>query len=41
VYAGVDPGALFVSDDGGDNWREVTSLTDHPTRDKWDRAAAD
>jgi photosystem II stability/assembly factor-like uncharacterized protein len=35
VYAGVDPAALFVSDDGGDNWREVTSLTDHPTRDKW------
>jgi len=35
LYAGVDPGALFVSDDGGDAWREVESLTDHPTRAKW------
>jgi photosystem II stability/assembly factor-like uncharacterized protein len=35
LYAGVDPGALFVSDDGGDRWREVQALTDHPTRAKW------
>lgn len=35
LYAGVDPGALFVSDDRGDTWREVSSLTDHPTRAKW------
>src|SRR5262249_55649720 len=35
LYAGVDPGALFVSDDRGDSWREVPALTDHPTRDKW------
>jgi photosystem II stability/assembly factor-like uncharacterized protein len=35
LYAGVDPGALFVSDDRGDEWREVPALTDHPTRDKW------
>jgi photosystem II stability/assembly factor-like uncharacterized protein len=35
VYAGVDPGALFVSGDGGENWREVESLTNHPTREKW------
>ena len=35
LYAGVDPGALFVSDDRGDSWREVQALTDHPTRAKW------
>jgi photosystem II stability/assembly factor-like uncharacterized protein len=35
VYAGVDPGALFVSDDGGDSWRELPSLTDHETRKNW------
>jgi len=35
LYAGVDPGALFVSDDGGGGWREIESLTDHPTRNKW------
>jgi len=34
-YAGVDPGALFVSDDRGGAWREVEALTDHPTRAKW------
>jgi len=35
LYAGVDPGALFVSDDSGDNWREIETLTDHPTRARW------
>ena len=35
LYAGVDPGALFVSDDGGERWREIESLTEHPTRAKW------
>jgi photosystem II stability/assembly factor-like uncharacterized protein len=35
VYAGGDPGALFRSRDWGKNWEEVTSLTAHPTRDKW------
>jgi photosystem II stability/assembly factor-like uncharacterized protein len=35
LYAGVDPGALFVSDDRGDTWREVPALTDHPTRARW------
>jgi photosystem II stability/assembly factor-like uncharacterized protein len=39
VYAGVDPGALFVSDDRGDTWREVPALTDHPTRAKWSPGA--
>lgn len=35
IYAGVDPGALFVSDDGGDSWCELSSLTDHETRKNW------
>ena len=35
LYAGVDPGALFVSDDGGGEWREIESLTNHPTRANW------
>ena len=32
VYAGVEPAALFKSEDGGDTWSEVMGLTDHPTR---------
>ena len=39
VYAGVDPGALFVSEDGGDHWREVEALTSHDTRAKWSPGA--
>jgi photosystem II stability/assembly factor-like uncharacterized protein len=39
VYAGVDPGALFRSDDHGMTWDEVRSLTDHPTREKWSPGA--
>src|SRR5262249_25837667 len=35
LYAGVDPGALFASDDDGACWREIESLTDHPTRARW------
>jgi len=35
LWCGVDPGALFRTDDGGKSWREVRSLTDHPTRSKW------
>lgn len=35
LWCGVDPGGLFRSDDGGKSWREVTSLTRHPTRKKW------
>jgi photosystem II stability/assembly factor-like uncharacterized protein len=39
LYAGVDPGALFRSEDGGKNWSEVKGLTDHPTREKWNPGA--
>ena len=35
IYVGVDPGALFKSEDGGRTWKDVKGLTDHPTRDKW------
>lgn len=39
LWCGVDPGALFRSDDGGESWYEVRSLTDHPTRDRWQPGA--
>ena len=35
LLAGVDEAGLFRSDDGGRDWREVRSLTDHPTRANW------
>lgn len=35
LYAGVDPGALFISRDFGQHWDEVQGLTDHPTRQQW------
>ena len=35
VYAGVEPAALFRSDDGGSTWREIEGLTGHPSREKW------
>jgi len=35
LYAGVAPAALFRSEDGGQTWNEVSSLTAHPTRTKW------
>ncbi|MGA3244414.1 MAG: exo-alpha-sialidase [Bacteroidota bacterium] len=35
LYAGVDPGALFKTEDSGQTWTEFESLSDHPTRKKW------
>lgn len=35
LFAGVDPGALFKSGDGGQTWVELSGLTTHPTREKW------
>jgi len=35
VFVGIEPAALFRSDDKGKTWTEVASLTDHPTRSKW------
>lgn len=35
VYAGVAPGGLFRSDDGGDNWSLNENLNNHPSRPDW------
>ncbi len=35
LYAGVDPGAMFKTEDGGKNWSELTGLSNHSTREKW------
>jgi photosystem II stability/assembly factor-like uncharacterized protein len=35
VYAGGDPGVLFVSRDGGTTWELERTLWDHPTRPDW------
>jgi photosystem II stability/assembly factor-like uncharacterized protein len=35
LYAGVAPAALFRSEDNGETWNEVTSLSKHPTRPRW------
>jgi hypothetical protein len=35
VYAGVEPSALFVSDDGGRTYDLVRGLWDHPHREHW------
>ncbi|HUS19858.1 MAG TPA: hypothetical protein VMZ25_09425, partial [Terriglobales bacterium] len=39
LWCGVDPGALFRSDNGGKAWYEVAGLTQHPTRDQWNPGA--
>jgi hypothetical protein len=36
VYAGVEPAALFRSDDGGSNFELVRGLWDHPHRPVWE-----
>ena len=35
MWVGIEPAALFRSDDRGESWKEVGSLTAHPTRPKW------
>lgn len=39
VYLGADPGALFRSDDWGQNWRRCDGLTQHATRPLWNPGA--
>jgi photosystem II stability/assembly factor-like uncharacterized protein len=39
LYAGVAPAALFQSVDGGETWSEVSSLTNHPSRSRWQPGA--
>src|SRR5438309_6810776 len=34
-YAGTSPAGLFVSDDGGRQWRGVDGFNRHPDRRKW------
>lgn len=40
LYAGVDPGALFISRDGGASWQLSESLAQHPTLGSWMAGAA-
>lgn len=35
VWAGGDPGCLFKSEDGGQTWRGVPGINEHPTRANW------
>jgi hypothetical protein len=39
VYAGVEDAALFVSRDGGKNWKELSGLRGHGTGPKWQPGA--
>lgn len=36
LWAGVEPAALFESNDGGGSWSLVRSLWNHPHREKWE-----
>ena len=36
VYAGGEPACLFKSDDSGDTWHEIESISKHPTRERWE-----
>ena len=40
LYAGIMPGALFRSEDDGESWQEVTTLSDHPYSRYWEPGAA-
>ncbi len=39
LWLGGAPGVLFRTDDSGTTWEPVTSLVDHPTRDRWQPGA--
>jgi len=36
LLAGIDPAGLFVSDDRGASWQDVTGLNEHETRRAWE-----
>ena len=36
LFAGIDPAGLFVSDDRGATWQDVTGLNEHATRSAWE-----
>ncbi|HEX3350195.1 MAG TPA: sialidase family protein [Acetobacteraceae bacterium] len=40
VYAGVQPAGLFRSNDGGQSWRHIEGLQQHPTRPQWQPGGA-
>ncbi|MGW8123927.1 WD40/YVTN/BNR-like repeat-containing protein [Roseivirga echinicomitans] len=35
LCVGVEPAALFYSDDSGESWKEMNGLTQHPSRPSW------
>ena len=35
LYAGVEPAGLFRSDDGGQSWRHIAGLREHPSKEHW------
>ena len=35
IYAGTEPSTLSRSEDGGENWRELTSLVELPSSSRW------
>jgi hypothetical protein len=35
LWAGIEPAALFHSDDGGDSWQKVSGISDHEHARKW------
>jgi BNR/Asp-box repeat len=39
VYAGVEDAGLFLSEDGGENWRELPGLRGHGTGSSWQPGA--
>jgi photosystem II stability/assembly factor-like uncharacterized protein len=39
VYAGVEPAALFVTEDGAESWQGFDALNFHSTRSKWQPGA--
>lgn len=40
LYAGTKPASLLSSDDGGQTWLRVESLSDHPSAESWNPGAA-
>jgi len=40
LFAGAKPATLLVSDDRGETWNRVQSLTDHPSSDNWQPGGA-
>jgi len=39
LWAGVEPASLFHSDDGGDSWEMISSISDHEHARKWSPGA--